>query len=469
MDSGNNSASLQSSSTGGVGGGVSVGGDEEYDSRAASQSFSTAFHTQNSSSSSMFDPFINFFDPISRPQPPPPLPPPSQNHTTTQNSIYDLEFHWNSKRIRTDQTNNPLMLLPSSDFNNSLSFDATTGNISFPSRSEEHHAVGGNVSVTTITEQPADAAAADQPIAQQARNPKKRSRASRKAPTTVLTTDTTNFRAMVQEFTGIPGPPFNAPSYFPIRNRFDLFVSAANSAVRSVAPPPPPAVANNNPNFFISQPSSNYLPRPFPQNIQPPPPYLSPSSSSSPLVLNRLPINIASASSTTTSATNSAISNQLPSGVANSVAQGSNNFNSIQQNSIFTSLLQCSQKYPFGLKQQQQFQMPSNNISQFQMPSNNISQFQMPSSAQHGHLLTELPNLISEEQAATTSSMNDNTINATNFHGKKVQETVNATNFHGDNLQETVVATNFHGDKVQETVATKGVEGMVESWLLSTD
>ncbi|XP_049390881.1 uncharacterized protein LOC125855226 [Solanum stenotomum] len=462
MDSGNNSASLQSSSTGGVGGGV---GDEEYDSRAASQSFSTAFHTQNSS---MFDPFINLFDPISRPQPPP-LPPPSQNHTTTQNSIYDLEFHWNSKRIRTDQPNNP-MLLPSSDFNNSLSFDTTTGSISFPSRSEEHHAVGGNVSATTITEQPAGSAAADQP---QARNTKKRSRASRKAPTTVLTTDTTNFRAMVQEFTGIPGPPFTTPSYFPIRNRFDVFASAPNSAVRSVPPPPPPpAIANNNPNFFISQPSSNYLPRPF---HQPPPPYLSPSSSFSPLVLNRLPINIASASSTTTSATNSAINYQLSTGVANSVAQGSNNFNSIQHNSIFTSLLQCSQKYPFGLKQQQQqFQMPSNNISQFQMPSNNISQFQMPSSmnssAQHGHLLTELPNLISEEQAATASSINDNTINATNFHGNKVQETVNATNFHGDNLQETVVATNFHGDKVQETVAaTKGVEGMVESWLLSTD
>ncbi|KAJ7959028.1 VQ motif-containing protein [Quillaja saponaria] len=43
-----------------------------------------------------------------------------------------------------------------------------------------------------------------------ARNPKKRTRASRRAPTTVLTTDTSNFRAMVQEFTGIPAPPFSA-------------------------------------------------------------------------------------------------------------------------------------------------------------------------------------------------------------------------------------------------------------------
>ncbi|PKU74354.1 mucin-2-like [Dendrobium catenatum] len=44
------------------------------------------------------------------------------------------------------------------------------------------------------------------------RTSKKRSRASRRAPTTVLTTDTSNFRAMVQEFTGIPSPPFSSTS-----------------------------------------------------------------------------------------------------------------------------------------------------------------------------------------------------------------------------------------------------------------
>ncbi|XP_027357827.1 uncharacterized protein LOC113867064 [Abrus precatorius] len=47
------------------------------------------------------------------------------------------------------------------------------------------------------------------------RNSKKRSRASRRAPTTVLTTDTTNFRSMVQEFTGIPAPPFSSYSRRP--------------------------------------------------------------------------------------------------------------------------------------------------------------------------------------------------------------------------------------------------------------
>ncbi|KAK3127750.1 hypothetical protein QOZ80_7AG0577940 [Eleusine coracana subsp. coracana] len=42
------------------------------------------------------------------------------------------------------------------------------------------------------------------------RKPRKRARASRRAPTTVLTTDASNFRAMVQEFTGFPAapPPF---------------------------------------------------------------------------------------------------------------------------------------------------------------------------------------------------------------------------------------------------------------------
>ncbi|XP_024963605.1 VQ motif-containing protein 22-like [Cynara cardunculus var. scolymus] len=36
-------------------------------------------------------------------------------------------------------------------------------------------------------------------------NPRRRSRASRRTPVTLLNTDTTNFRAMVQQFTGIGG------------------------------------------------------------------------------------------------------------------------------------------------------------------------------------------------------------------------------------------------------------------------
>jgi hypothetical protein len=44
---------------------------------------------------------------------------------------------------------------------------------------------------------------------------KKRSRASRKVPTTLLNTDTSNFRAMVQRFTGIPEIPFGYSSMHP--------------------------------------------------------------------------------------------------------------------------------------------------------------------------------------------------------------------------------------------------------------
>ncbi|KAH7834334.1 hypothetical protein Vadar_014982 [Vaccinium darrowii] len=73
-----------------------------------------------------------------------------------------------------------------------------------------------------------------QPQPQQlARNPKKRSRASRRAPTTLLTTDTTNFRAMVQEFTGIPAPPFTSSSSPFLRNRLDLFATPAAASTRS--------------------------------------------------------------------------------------------------------------------------------------------------------------------------------------------------------------------------------------------
>ncbi|KAK4747121.1 hypothetical protein SAY87_026158 [Trapa incisa] len=85
-----------------------------------------------------------------------------------------------------------------------------------------------------------------------ARNPKKRSRASRRAPTTVLNTDTTNFRAMVQEFTGIPAPPFAAPPFQ--RNRLDIFGSPSyllRPFFHKIQHPPPAAVP---PSFATTPP-----------------------------------------------------------------------------------------------------------------------------------------------------------------------------------------------------------------------
>ncbi|EPS63451.1 hypothetical protein M569_11333, partial [Genlisea aurea] len=67
-------------------------------------------------------------------------------------------------------------------------------------------------------------------------NPRKRTRVSRRAPTTVLTTDATNFRRMVQEFTGIPTRPFSDGG-FPYPRRVNLTDTAGDQIFFS--PPQP--------------------------------------------------------------------------------------------------------------------------------------------------------------------------------------------------------------------------------------
>ncbi|KAF8089308.1 hypothetical protein N665_0510s0021 [Sinapis alba] len=98
------------------------------------------------------------------------------------------------------------------------------------------------------------------------RNPKKRSRVSRRAPTTVLTTDTSNFRAMVQEFTGNPSTPFtgsSSSSSTPFsRTRFDLFgPSSSSSFSRPLKPFPhkliPPSSSTSH-HHYSTPPSTDY-------------------------------------------------------------------------------------------------------------------------------------------------------------------------------------------------------------------
>jgi hypothetical protein len=111
----------------------------------------------------------------------------------------------------------------------------------------------------------ADHAASATPEAKPAAPPRgsrKRARASRRAPTTVLTTDTSNFRAMVQEFTGIPAPPFAGGAASGARSRLDHLFPSRSSATSAFP---------------------QYL-RPFAHNKQlhhayPPPPFNSPSTS----------------------------------------------------------------------------------------------------------------------------------------------------------------------------------------------
>ncbi|KAB2628982.1 flocculation protein FLO11-like [Pyrus ussuriensis x Pyrus communis] len=115
------------------------------------------------------------------------------------------------------------------------------------------------------------------------RNTKKRTRASRRAPTTVLTTDTSNFRAMVQEFTGIPAPPFSASSSSPYARRLEMFGSGIRSPL--------------------------YPLRPSAQKVHQPAPFLSPSSNSNSSLLMMMSNSISTMVDATNIATTSNNSN----------------------------------------------------------------------------------------------------------------------------------------------------------------
>ncbi|WOL19423.1 hypothetical protein Cni_G28221 [Canna indica] len=239
MDSAN-SSSLQSSS----------GGDDEFDSRV--DSLSAFFHSSTAASAAAL--------PAS--QPPPLI---SSSAADGAHHLFDYSYLDSSTPLLPlDSAVHaavtappwPRTLIPSSS-------NCTVAAASFGIHPAA--AIQYSSSVQPPAEKPSAAAAAP-------RSSKKRSRASRRAPTTVLTTDTSNFRAMVQEFTGIPSPPFAAAaaSASPfVRSRLDLFhsVGAFRSSSADAAPPP-------------------FLLRPFPQKVQSSPPFTSmftnPTSSSPP-------------------------------------------------------------------------------------------------------------------------------------------------------------------------------------------
>ncbi|KAJ8530836.1 hypothetical protein K7X08_023717 [Anisodus acutangulus] len=233
MDSGN-SGSMQSSS----------GGDEEYDSRGESISNflnnnptlghfgSISSHNNNNNNNPPFlsyhhqqQPNTTFFDPHH-----------SQNHDTAANlfpqssnpQFNTNDLIWSSRDLRSDHNFNNFTASSSAPSTNAAaqllhhSQNPFSGSSSLPTMQRQSSIEAGNVVRASNPAQPDH-----QPNV--AKNPKKRTRASRRAPTTVLTTDTTNFRQMVQEFTGIPTAPFTGSSY---TRRRDLF-STAGSTMRS--------------------------------------------------------------------------------------------------------------------------------------------------------------------------------------------------------------------------------------------
>ncbi|WCJ44487.1 VQ motif-containing protein [Euphorbia peplus] len=216
MDSGN-SGSLQSSS----------GGDEEYDSRPPNF-FNPNFGNLSNHLSlfpnqdhTFFDPSQSFFQP---------------NNLNT--SLLNLDVP-GSRPLRPD-----------------LDYTKPSGQ-SIPNAQLGPIQGGPVPSMHLRTNGGRSASPSDQAQAT-GRNPKKRTRASRRAPTTVLTTDTSNFRAMVQEFTGIPAPPFSGSPY---TRRFDLFGSGLRSdtvGTSSLYPLRPSAQkVHQQLSPFLFSPSSN--------------------------------------------------------------------------------------------------------------------------------------------------------------------------------------------------------------------
>ncbi|XP_041008722.1 uncharacterized protein LOC121252932 [Juglans microcarpa x Juglans regia] len=475
MDSGNSTGSMQSSS----------GGDEEYDSRAESISafLNPASHlgplhnapqppphhhhhhqTLPASSSSMFDPLSNYFDPLSSSRSIP---------LTNPNSLLNLDMVW-SKTLRSDPNATDLggLITPSSSTQSQAflthqfgghSRDGSFSTVQIPPTSER-----ASVSVSgTISGANNNQAAGNNTNV--VRNPKKRSRASRRAPTTVLTTDTTNFRAMVQEYTGIPAPP-STSSPFP-RSRLDLFGTASTS-LRSghLDPAQPP-----------------YLLRPFAQKVQPPPFLSSSPSSSSSAPSMSFPsssmIDVLGSNSTSNASHSTSINYQLSSDLG--LLKQPHDFINMQNPILnLQNLLQAQPKFPLsnsaiiGSKSQGSLEIPSNN-SHLKM-GNVLEEFGL--SHQHvGTQLSGLPNMVSSGGTTLSRSENDPPTswgNDTGPHGgaQGLLRSLNASYGNSERITNgklnfsAAASSDFHGDKGPENVAAAArSEGMVESWICSSD
>ncbi|XWS44915.1 hypothetical protein CRYUN_Cryun15aG0091000 [Craigia yunnanensis] len=467
MDSGN-SGTMQSSS----------GGSDEHDSRAESISAflnnnpsSRIGHGplgnqppppqrqhQSHSSSAMFDPLSNYFDhPLSR----------SPQLTTNPNSLLNLDLVW-SKNLRSETNCTDLggFMASSSPSQQLLTNQQAQSRATFPSMQIPQGPESSNKSSVSGT--------SDQPNNNNmVRNPKKRSRASRRAPTTVLTTDTNNFRAMVQEFTGIPAPPFTS-SPFP-RTRLDLFGTPSTMRSTHLDASPP-----------------HYLLRPFAQKIHPPP-FVASSTASSSFPSSSMVDAIAStpstnftsafASNNNTSSSSTSINYQLPSELC-LLKQPQNLLNINMQNPIlnFQSLLEAPPKYPLpnstnlGTKPQGSLDIPPNDSS---LKMGVLEQFGLS----QGHVSTNLSGLQNRVSSDGALPRNGNITNPPSWgegtgsqeydqsllrsingnYNSKNQRVSNGkvSNFSGS-------SSDFHGDIGPENVATRS-EGMVESWICSSD
>lgn len=231
MDSGN-SSSMQSSSGGG-------GDQEEYDSRA-DQSLSALFNNNATTGSS---------------------------NIAGQTQLDSLMANYFNTGWSTD---NPLWSTTTSnptDGSRPQPPPVPSEPVFFTNTVQENLRVVSNTNTNTNTDTNTSSPIGSVPTDKKTglattRNPKKRSRVSRRAPTTVLTTDTSNFRAMVQEFTGNPSTPFTGSSSSPFsRSRFDLFgpsSSSSSSFSRPLKPFPHKLIPPSSTSHHYSTPPTDY-------------------------------------------------------------------------------------------------------------------------------------------------------------------------------------------------------------------
>ncbi|KAK7318598.1 hypothetical protein RJT34_03301 [Clitoria ternatea] len=482
MDSGNSSGSIQSSS----------GGEEEYDSRAESSSSLSAFLNNQVVNQPPLVPFTTSTTPLILPQHHHMFDPPLSNYLdpirsiTNPNSILNIDTMW-PKPVRSEPNQTELVhrLIPCSS-----SSPLNQQQQAFVS-SQTRGGANNNTTVNTHQNLPPESGSRglmlsvsgtsnDQTHSNNTntvRNPKKRSRASRRAPTTVLTTDTTNFRAMVQEFTGIPAPPFTSSS-FP-RTRFDLFASAAAAATSTLR--------SNNP---LDPPTAPpYLLRPFAQklrNFQSFPP-----SSFDTL----LPSNNSTNNSTTNSTSINYQQQQLPEHLdlmkqyplnfSNPVL-GFQNQNTLQpkyplgDSPVLVSKTQTSLEIPPNLKmgvfeelglRHDHVNTDLNCPHQHNMVSSTSVGVGALSSGTNNNNNNNLSIASSTEWAQRTGTITNNDCDHNGEGGGSLSGTVNYSDIaervtNGKVHYLAASSSDFHGEKGLEfTVGASRSQGMVESWI----
>lgn len=464
MDSGN-SSSMQSSS----------GGDEEYESRpesipaflnpsghfgsVSSNPQPPPFSHHQNHPPTLFDPRSNYVDAFSQ-----------SSANPNANSLLNLDTVW-SRGLRSEPN--------CTDFGNltGLSSSSTSssgqsmlgvqgpGQGQFPSSSSTRmmsvHENGGRASSASLPSDQTNVV----------RSSKKRTRASRRAPTTVLTTDTSNFRAMVQEFTGIPAPPFSASPY---SRRLDLFGAGSSIKPGHLEPLGP-----------------LYPLRPSPHKVQPNP-FVSSSSSPSPSFFNStIGDSIVSTTNIATTSTNNIITTSMAA-PTNAINSGSNTYQLPSdpgfpkqpqnvlgmQNPIlsFQSLLQSPPSHPlkypladvpvFGTKSPASLTLPLPSFEELGVP--------------HGHVNANISGLPSHATSGGSRRLrtDDNGTcwrdGAGSNEGSREQLRPFNGNY-GDSPQVSSFKLNcsasssaFHPEKGSDNVSSRG-EGTVDSWICPSD